>query len=250
MTLQTGLIPQWGDATKMFSTSQTLLTQADDLVTKLVNQEWYQPYLISASFPTISAPPVPQLPGNPTLQAVVWTTPNAPGAFTGLPPDILGLFPGAFTGVQPSLNFGSLPQPAYGVIPTSPSVDLNFTYPSPSVTLPSSPTLLSLDVIDFNPFDYSIANFEGAVPALNLIAPNILNFTEPPAYTSELLDDVISSLQSALTSGTIADGTTEPLVVELEHQNPTTLAWTADSSTTLRYRLTSPTTAPIYGNVR
>jgi GH15 family glucan-1,4-alpha-glucosidase len=56
--------------------------------------------------------------------------------------------------------------------------------------------------------------------------------------------------RSAIATGATADGTTEPLVVELEHQNPTTLAWTADSSMTLRYRLTSAGTAPVYGNVR
>jgi len=56
--------------------------------------------------------------------------------------------------------------------------------------------------------------------------------------------------RSALATGTTADGTTEPLVVELEHQNPTTQAWTADSSMTLRCRLTSAGTPPLYGNVR
>ena len=202
MTNNTGLIPQWGDAAQMFSVSQSLLTQAEQLVTKLTDQQWYQPYVIGPSYPSIGAPPVPQLPGNPTLQEVIWTTPNAPAAFAAQPPDILGLFPGPFTGVQPSLNFGSLPQPAYGVAPASPSIDLNFTYPTPSVTLPTAPTLLALDVIDFNPFDYTIANFEGTVPALTLVAPNILNFTEPLAYASTLLDDVVASLESALTSGT------------------------------------------------
>jgi hypothetical protein len=198
----TGLIPQWGSADKMFGLSNTLITEADDLVKQLVNQQWYQPFVIGANYPTITPPPAPQLPGLPALQAVTWSTPNAPGAFTTPPPDLLHLFPAAFNVPQPTLNFGSLPQPAFGVAPTSPGVDLNFTYPTPSVTLPTAPTLLQLDTIVFNPSDYTVADFTGTAPVLSLIEPNIINFVEPTVYASTLLDDVIDSLQSALTSGT------------------------------------------------
>jgi hypothetical protein len=37
--------------------------------------------------------------------------------------------------------------------------------------------------------------------------------------------------------------------VELEHQG-SGQSWSADSATALRYRLTAPGTAPLYGNVR
>lgn len=200
MSQQTGLIPQWGNAVQMFSLSTELTQSAEKLVDKLVAAEWYQPLTVSAQYPVIPEPPLPQLPGLPALQAVTWNTPNTPADFNVLPPDIRGLFPGAFMGVQPSLNFGSLPQPTYGSIPTSPSIDLNFTYPVVSVTLPKAPTLLTLDTLSFNPFDYSIPDFEGVPPSLALIPPNIINFVEPPAYASDLLDDLVISLTNALTN--------------------------------------------------
>jgi hypothetical protein len=202
VTTPTGLIPQWGDANKMFALSTQLITEADDLVKELANQQWFQPYNISAVYPTIAPPPVPQLPGAPTLTEVTWTVPNMPAAFTAAPPNLAGLFPAPFSGTQPTLNFGSLPQPQYGSIPASPSIDLNFTYPTVSVDLPTVPTLLQLDVVDFNPFDYTIPDFTGTVPTLTLAAPSIINYVEPPAYASDLLDDLTFSLQSALTDDT------------------------------------------------
>lgn len=56
--------------------------------------------------------------------------------------------------------------------------------------------------------------------------------------------------RSALAGGSTANGTVEPLTIELEHQNPTTLAWTEDDTSTLLYRLTDTTSAALYGNVR
>lgn len=56
--------------------------------------------------------------------------------------------------------------------------------------------------------------------------------------------------RSALASGSASNGTVKPLVVELEHQNPTTLAWTEDDTIGLRYQLAASASAPIYGNVR
>ncbi|HEV2345991.1 MAG TPA: glycoside hydrolase family 15 protein [Actinocrinis sp.] len=56
--------------------------------------------------------------------------------------------------------------------------------------------------------------------------------------------------RSALASSSTANGTVEPLTIELEHQNPTTLAWTEDDTSTLLYRLTDTTGAALYGNVR
>ncbi len=56
--------------------------------------------------------------------------------------------------------------------------------------------------------------------------------------------------RSALASSGTANGTVEPLTIELEHQNPTTLAWTEDDTSTLLYRLTDSATAALYGNVR
>ena len=201
MSGSVGVAPVWGSADDMFATSNTLVGKAEELITQLSAAEWYQPQTISAYYPTIAPPPQPVMPGAPTLEVVTWNTPNAPAAFSALPPDIQGLFPGAFMGVSPTLNFGSQPQPQYGSIPTSPSVDLNFNYPTPAVNLPSPPTLLSLDTVTFNPSDYAIPAFNGVAPTLAITQPNILSFTEPPAYVSTLLTDLTSSLDNALTNG-------------------------------------------------
>lgn len=56
--------------------------------------------------------------------------------------------------------------------------------------------------------------------------------------------------RSALASGATSDGTTGPLLVGLEHQDPGTSAWTDDDDVALRYRLTGAGTAALYGNVR
>lgn len=198
----TGIAPLFGDADKMFATSNELLKKAETLVTSLASQQWYQPLYANAYYPTIAKPPVPQLPGAPSVRDVTWVTPNAPADFNTLPPDVQSLFPGPFLGLPPTLNFGSLPQPQYGQVPSAPPINLNFQYPTPSVTLPDVPKLLALDTIPFDPADFTIGDFSGQVPTLNLIAPSIIAFTEPPRYVSALLDDVTASLTSAITVNT------------------------------------------------
>ena len=195
-------LPQFGSADTAFSTSAKLIASADDLVKQLAGQQWYTPYNVGVSYPTISPPPTPQLPGNPALETVTWVVPTQPGAFTAPPPNLASLFPAPFTGQSPTLNFGSLPQPNYGSVPTSPSVNLNFTYPTPVVTLPNAPTLLSLDVIPFNPSDYTIPAFTGVAPTLALTPPSAVAFSEPAQFTSTLLDDLILDLQNSITNGT------------------------------------------------
>ena len=52
------------------------------------------------------------------------------------------------------------------------------------------------------------------MPTLTLMEPTILNFTEPPSYTSDLLDDLTTSVESALTNGTDTglDATTQQAI--------------------------------------
>ena len=56
--------------------------------------------------------------------------------------------------------------------------------------------------------------------------------------------------RAALASGATANGGQAPMVVELEHRSAATSKWTADSSTTLLYRLTGSSTAPVAANTR
>ena len=190
--------PVFGDAGSVITTTTKLLAQTDDFVTQLAANGFYTPLTVTANFPGFATPPVPQLPGTPTLETVTWVTPTQPGAFTAPPPNLANLFPVAFNGQSPTLNFGSLPQPAYGAIPSSPSVDLNFTYPTPVVTLPTAPHLLSLDTIPFNAADYTIPTFTGVAPVLALTPPNVIPFSEPASFTSTLLTDITNDLQNAI----------------------------------------------------
>ena len=169
--------PVFGDAGSVITTTTNLLKQTDDFVNQLAANGFYTPLTVTANFPSFATPPVPQLPGTPTLEAVTWNVPTQPGAFNAPPPSLASLFPAAFSGVSPTLNFGSLPQPSYGAIPSSPSVDLNFTYPTPVVTLPNAPTLLSLDTIPFNASDYTIPTFTGVAPVLSVTQPNVIPFS-------------------------------------------------------------------------
>ena len=56
--------------------------------------------------------------------------------------------------------------------------------------------------------------------------------------------------RSALSSGTTSDGSTVPITISLVRQNRSTLAWSEDDTLALRYKLTPPNTAWMYGNVR
>lgn len=196
----TSLIPQWGDSTQMFSLSSQLVSSAEKFVSQLAEQEWYQPITISVNFPALAAPPTITIPPTPQLEVVSWNTPNPPAAFSLLPPDLTKLFPGPFTGVSPVLNFGSAPQPSFGSVPPAPGVDLNFTYPTPTVSIPTPPTLLALDVVDFTPFDIPL--FDDQVPVLTLSQPNVIPFSEQWTYTSNMLTEIQQEIDDALNSDT------------------------------------------------
>lgn len=200
VTGSSSLIPQWGDATAMFSLSQILVQQAEALVTRLADQSWYQPITITPNFPDFAPPPIISTPAVPQLEAVTWTTPALPAPFSILPPDLTKLFPGPFQGVQPTLNFGSAPQPSFGSVPASPPINLNYTYPVPSVSIPDAPTLLTLDVVDFTPFDIPL--FTDPVPTLTLAQPNVIPFSEGWTYTSNMLTTIQSEIDEALTTDT------------------------------------------------
>ena len=123
---------------------------------------------------------MPAVAQEPALIDVTWTVPNAPGNPNFTQVNTSGL-PGPFTTPPPVLTFPVQPGAFTAQEPASPSVDLNFTYPSPSVTLPSPPTLLSLDPVNFNPF--VIPQFNVNVPEIEIAVPNVIPFIEPALFT-------------------------------------------------------------------
>lgn len=201
MTDQFTAIPIFGSPDAAFSLSQNLIEKTQEYVDQLFTQgNYFGPISINATFPHLNAPPQISTPDVPALRDVTWNTPSQPADFSVLPPDLTNLFPAPFTGVAPVLNFGSAPQPKFGDIPTAPGVSLNFNYPDPTVTLPSPPSLMGLDVVTFA--DFEIPTFDGVPPVLTIAAPTPINYVEGATYTSDLLDDVTESLKSAITDNT------------------------------------------------
>ena len=192
--------PLWGDPNQMFTLSQELVQIAEQYIAALeVSEANLVAPVINPSFPTIAIAPIPAVAQQPALIDVTWTVPDAPAPFTGTSVNTSGL-PGPFTISPPVLTFPVQPGAFTTQEPGSPSVDLNFTYPSPSVTLPSPPTLLSLDPVNFNPF--VIPQFNVSVPEIEIAVPNVIPFNEPALFTSQLLTDLEDSLDDAITLGT------------------------------------------------
>ena len=170
--------------------SNALLAQASELIAPVINP----------SFPTITAPPTPGVALQPTLEAVTWNVPVEPAAFSGSI-SLSGLLVGPYTGIAPTLSFATAPASFSTAAPPAPGVNTNFTYPTlTGLAIPSAPTLLSLDVVAFNPL--VIPTFTGTVPTLTANAPNGFNYTENALFTSALLTSLETDLNNAITTGT------------------------------------------------
>jgi hypothetical protein len=190
----------WGTtAISMISLSQTLIKNAEDFSETLdeVAAGLTAPVVGMPQF-NLPLPPQPVEATPPTLIDVTWTIPTTPTPFSQ---SLVVSFNETFTTPPPTLNFGAPPAPLAAQTPASPSVDLNFTYPDVAdLELPSVPTLLTLDTVVFNA--PVIPTFDVTVPQLTLRAPNIIPFIEGATFTSQLLTQVQSDLQNALSEGT------------------------------------------------
>ena len=193
-------MPNFGQASQAFSVSSQMVANALELVQDLTAASNFTPLTLTFPNITVAGSPKPVDPPPPGLISVAWITPTPPQTFNQPVPQISQLFPSPLTAVQPVLNFGNAPAAFAGVVPQEPAIDTNFTYPVPSVTIPPAPSLLTLNVLDFNPFE--IPTFTGQVPTLDLVAPNPLNWTEGATFTSDLLTTIQDEMISALTTDT------------------------------------------------
>ena len=78
-----------------------------------------------------------------------------------------------------------MPQPDFGTAPAAPAVDLNFTFPTLSLNLPTAPSLLSISTVPFG--GVTLPTLDVTVPTLNLTPPNILAYGPETVFTSTLL---------------------------------------------------------------
>jgi len=189
----------WGDPSYMFGASQQLVNLAEAYIVQLEAQagQLAAP-TINVDFPVVTTPPTPGQATTPPLQQVTWTIPGQPPPFSGAV-DVSGLILPPFTGTAPVLSFGTQPAPFYGTAPDAPVVNLDFTYPTVAVTLPSPPSLMTLDDVNFPKI--VIPTFDATVPTFTATAPGPFNYRPDTLYTSQLLTDLENSLDLAITTG-------------------------------------------------
>lgn len=158
------------------------------------------PPVIEAEFPVGPPTPAIEIPTPPEFETPVWVAPGFPTAFTGeLDIDDLEIAP--FDENPPVLNFGTAPAEFSGVMPTAPATNLEFEDPTLEVSLPDVPTLLELNVREFD--GINLPDFdEGEMPVLTAVAPTLREYVPGAQYTSSLLTTLQNKLQESLTTGT------------------------------------------------
>lgn len=188
-----------GDPYGMTHLATTLIDNAEAFLANLQAQAaTLAAPVINPSFPTAGAAPSPVTAALPTMQQVSWNVPTQPSAFSGSL-NVSGLMVSPFTGTAPTLSFGTAPTPVNVSAPSSPSVDLNYTYPDVALTLPSAPTLLSLDTISFP--DVTVPSFNVSVPTLTIATPNPFVYGTEVMATFPVLTQLEENLRAALTDG-------------------------------------------------
>jgi len=191
----------FGDSSQVqFIATETILA-AEGYINKLGNLALQlQPPVINPVFPVNTIPPAISVPPVPATQTIVWTAPTVPAPFTGSL-DVRSLFPGPLTATPPTLNFPTPPLPGFGNVPPSPAVQLDFTFPSLDLSLPSPPSLLNLSVVPFAGLLMPTAPSQN-IPQLTIAPPGIIPYTPGARYTSALLTDLEAQLDARIVSGT------------------------------------------------
>lgn len=156
------------------------------------------PPAITPVFPTGGTAPTPITVATPTFNTITFTSPVAPSAFVG-ELEIEDIMPEPFEEAAPVLSFGAAPTFAE-TAPDAPSVNFTFEDPELDLTLPSVPSLLSLNIATFNGMDLPAA-IDSTIPELTVTAPSQIGYTPSAAYTSALLTEVQSSLLDRIQNG-------------------------------------------------
>jgi hypothetical protein len=154
---------------------------------------------IDPQFPTGPAAPGQLTTTPPTFQTVAWTSPTAPPEFTENL-DVTDIMPAPFDDEPPVLIFPTAPAEFVDAPPDAPAVDFSYTEPTLSVSLPSAPDLLSLNVVPFDGMNLPTIDPD-AVPELTVVAPSIREYTPGAEYTSALLTSLRTYLQDVIDNG-------------------------------------------------
>lgn len=187
----------FGDADRMYDFALTRTTFADIYMqTLMATSASIVPPTITPVFPTVPTPPIPVTPVLPAFQSFTFVLPNEPGSFTETL-NVDGILPEPFDQAPPVLNFGTAPAPFTGTVPGQPAIDTNFEYPTLSVTLPSPPSLLSINTVNFSGITMPTAP-SSDIPELTAVEPSIIVYTPNAPYTSSLLTELKTTLEDRL----------------------------------------------------
>lgn len=135
---------------------------------------------------------------------------STPGALTATAPaividDFTEVAPVVDLGEAPVLSFGTAPVLSFGPAPTIPDVADVAVPEAPTLTMPALPTYLTLSTPTFAGVDLHedfLEAMENDIPVLDLVAPTAYTYTPGPAYTSELLTALKTTLGARLAGGT------------------------------------------------
>jgi hypothetical protein len=157
------------------------------------------PPTIEPEFPSGPATPGQLTVEMPEFQTIVWTSPDAPAAFTEVL-DVTSVMPDPFDEDPPTLSFAAAPAAFSELAPDAPGVNLVFEDPELTVSLPATPNLLSINVTSFSGLDLPEIDPD-AVPELTVVAPSIREYVPGDEYTSDLLTALQTYLHDVVTNG-------------------------------------------------
>lgn len=179
-------------ALKHAAAADALVAQLGQLIANL------SPPVINPDFPVNANAPAISVPVAPDLLPAAFNPPPLPAAFTGTL-DVDFNF-GSFGGLPPQLLFPNAPTPQLGTLPSAPSVDYNFAYPSIDVQLPTAPDLFSVTLSRFD--GVTFPKLTATSPVLQLIAPQTFAYVATSAYSDQLLTSLKAFLLDRITNGT------------------------------------------------
>lgn len=190
----------FGDDTALLVFMTQTTQQAENYVNTLglIAQDMAAP-TIDPEFPTGPSAPATSIPTAPSVTDPVWSYPAVPSAFSEVL-DVSDLGVESFDEDAPTVSYSGIPAAFDGVIPTQPTVNLNFDDPTLDLALPAAPDFLALSV---RPFDgVTLPTLDADEPVLTAVEPSVQTYTPGTNYTSSLLTALQTQLESRIAGGT------------------------------------------------
>jgi len=154
---------------------------------------------INPIFPNAGAAPAVQVTTPPEFLPITFAAPGVLPTPLNETLNVDAYLPAPFDEDPPALNFGSAPAAFSQTVPVSPGIDTTFTMPTLSLTLPAPPSLLSINVRQFD--GITIPTIDETIPVLDVIAPSVVEYNPGASYTSALLSELQATLLDRIQNG-------------------------------------------------